>query len=53
VKVAYYGEVFFKKLLLNYDGPTITVFDGRNIFPISFMPFYVLEEFRPAFTFIV
>jgi len=36
-----------------YDGPTITVFDGRNVFPISFTPFYVLVELRPAFSFIV
>jgi hypothetical protein len=36
-----------------YKGMTITVFNGRNIFPISFTPFYVLVELRPAFTFIV
>ena len=36
-----------------YDGLPITVFDGRNIFLISFTPFYVLVELRPAFTFIV
>jgi len=29
------------------------VFDGRNIFPISFTCFHVLAEVRPAFTFIV
>ena len=34
------------------DEPTITVCDGRNIFPISFMPFYILVEFRQAFTLI-
>ena len=38
---------------LIYDGPTITVFDGMNIFPTSFAPFFVLVELRPAFTFIV
>jgi len=36
-----------------YDGPNITVFDGRNIFPISVMSFYLLVELRPEFTFIV
>jgi hypothetical protein len=35
------------------DGPTITVFDGMNIFPISFTSFYAPVELRPAFTFIV
>ena len=35
-----------------YDGLTITVFDGRNIFLRSFTPLYVLVELRPAFTFI-
>ena len=33
------------------DGPSITVFDGRNIFPVLFTPFYVLLELRAAFTF--
>jgi hypothetical protein len=36
-----------------YDGPTITVFDGRDIFPRSFTPLYVLLTLRPAFTFVV
>jgi len=40
-------------LYRSYDGPTITVFDGRNIFPVSFTPFYVLVELRLAFIFIV
>jgi len=35
-----------------YDGPTITVSDGRDIFPKSFTPFYVLVELRPAFNII-
>jgi len=35
-----------------YDGLTITVSDDRNIFPISFVPFYILVELRPASTFI-
>jgi hypothetical protein len=35
------------------DGLTITVFDGRNIFPRPFTALYVLVELRPAFTFIV
>jgi len=29
----------------------VTVLDGGNIFPISFMPFNVFVEIRPAFTF--
>ena len=35
------------------DEPTITVFDGRNIFPIPFRPFNVLIELRPAFNFLL
>jgi len=33
------------------DEVTITLFDGRNVFPISFTPFYVLEDLSLAFTF--
>ena len=32
------------------NDPSVTVLDGRNIFLISFTPFYVFEEIRPAFT---
>jgi len=32
------------------DDPSVTVLDGGDIFPISFTPFYVFEEIRPAFT---
>jgi len=32
------------------DNPSITVFDGRNIFPVSFTPFYVSTKLSPAFT---
>jgi len=35
------------------DGSKITVFDDRNIFRISFTPFYLLVELGPTFTFIV
>ena len=45
--------IVIKRISLFYwicDEPTITVFDGRNIFPISFTPSYVLVELRPAFT---
>ena len=47
----YRSIVFIKRICLFYriyDGPTITVFDGRNIFPRSFTPLYVLVEIRPA-----
>ena len=40
-------------LYRNYDGPTITLFDGRNIFPESCTPFYVLVKLRPAITSLV
>ena len=33
--------------------PAITVFNCRNIFPISFMLFYILVDLCPAFIFIV
>jgi hypothetical protein len=33
------------------NDPSVTVLDGGNIFLISFMPFYVFLEIRPAFTF--
>jgi len=52
----YRRKVVIKRISLFYRiyvGPTITVFDGRNIFPISFTPFKILVELRPAFTFIV
>ena len=45
-----------KRIRLFYrfcDGPSITVFDGRNIFPMSFALFYILVEIRPVFTFFV
>jgi hypothetical protein len=48
--------IVIKRISLFYricDEPTMTVFDDRNIFPISFTPFYVLVELRPAFTFFV
>jgi hypothetical protein len=32
------------------NDPSVTVLDGVNIFPISFTPFYVFVELRPAFT---
>jgi hypothetical protein len=32
------------------NDPSVTVLDGGNIFPISFTPFYVFLEIRPAFT---
>ena len=32
------------------NDPSVTVLDGGNIFPISFTPFYVFIEIRPAFT---
>jgi len=41
----------FSLFYLIYDWLTITVLDGRNIFPASFAPFYVLVELRPTFTF--
>ena len=31
------------------DDPSVTVLDGGDIFPISFTPFYVFVEIRPAF----
>jgi len=46
--------IVIKRISLLYricNEPTITVFDGRNIFPISFPPIYVLVELRQAFTF--
>jgi len=48
--------VVIKRIILCcqiYDGPTIAVFEGRNIFPIFFRPFYVLVQLRLPFTFIV
>jgi hypothetical protein len=35
------------------DGTSITVFDCRNICLMPFVPFYILVELRPAFTFLV
>jgi hypothetical protein len=35
------------------NDPSGRVLDGGNIFPISFTPFYVFVELRPAFTFFV
>jgi len=32
------------------NDPSGTVLDGGDIFPISFTPFYVFVEIRPAFT---
>jgi len=32
------------------NDPSVTVFDGGNIFLVSFTPFYVFVEKRPAFT---
>jgi len=32
------------------DDPSVTVHDGGDIFPISFTPFYLFVEIRPAFT---
>jgi hypothetical protein len=53
--VAEYRRIkVIKRIRLLYricNEPTITVFDGRNIFPVSFPPFYVLVELRPALTF--
>jgi hypothetical protein len=48
--------IVIKRIRLFYpicDEPTMSVFDSRNIFPISFTPFYVLVELGPAFTFFV
>jgi len=45
----YRGIKVIKKISLFYqiyNGPTITVFDGRNIFPISFTTFYLLIKLR-------
>jgi len=33
------------------NNPSVTFLDGGNIFLISFTPFYVFVENRPAFTF--
>jgi len=32
------------------NDPSVTVLDGGNILTISFTPFYVFVEIRPAFT---
>jgi len=32
------------------NNPSVTVLDGGNIFPISFTPFYIFVEIRPAYT---
>jgi len=50
----YYRIIKVKRIELFYrvcNVPSDTVLDGGNIFLISFTPFYVFVEIRPAFTF--
>jgi len=50
---AYCRIIRVKRIGLFYrvcNDPSITDLDGGNIFPISFMPFYVFVEIRLAFT---
>jgi len=49
----YYLIIGVKHIGLFYrvcNDPSVTVIDGGNIFRISFAPFYVFVEIRPAFT---
>jgi len=51
--VEYCRIIGVKRIGLSYrvcKDPFVTVLDGGNIFPISFTPFYVFVEIRPAFT---
>ena len=49
----YWRIVGVKRIGLFYrvcNDPSVAVLDGGNIFLISFTPFYVFLEIRPAFT---